>query len=66
MTDLEIEKENKIRFIKKFAKLNLANILRKVDISRQAIYRVPCKVSVDKVNKMVEEITQEISDLWEK
>lgn len=64
--DEQIEKENKIKFIKKFAKLNFANVLRKVKISRQAIYRTPCKVSIEKINEMVEEISKEIADLWEK
>ena len=66
MSDIEIEKENKIRFIKKFAKLNFADILRKVNISRQAIYRGPCKVSPKKIDEIVDEISKGIADLWEK
>ena len=66
MTDIEIEKENKIKFIKKFASMNLTKICAKVGINRQGLYQVPCRVSMETINKIVEEITKEIADLWEK
>lgn len=66
MTDKEIEKENKIRFIKKFASMNLTKICRKVGIKRQGLYEVPCRVSLETINKICDLITEEISDLWEK
>ena len=64
--DEKIEKENKIKFIKKFASLNLTKICAKVGINRQGLYQVPCRVSMETVNKIVDEITKEIADLWEK
>lgn len=60
----EIERENKIRFIKKFAKLNLMDVCREAHITRQAIYRG--KMSESTINEVVEIITRKIADLWEK
>lgn len=58
-----VEKELKIKFIKKFAKLNLTDVCKKVGVARQSIYMG--EISLEKLNRVVDEISCEIADLWE-
>lgn len=64
MEDMEKDREQKLEFVKKFAKLNLKDICLKAGISRQAIYRG--KISDAKLDIVVDIITNRIADLWEK
>lgn len=59
-----VEKEMRIRFIKKFAKLNLTDVCKKVGISRQLIYTG--EISLEKLNRVCDVISEELADLWEK
>ncbi len=59
-----IERENKIKFIKKFSALNLKRVCKNANVSRQAIYQG--EITLQKLDAVVDEIIKEISDLWEK
>lgn len=57
-------REDKINFLRNFAKLNLSKICLDLGISRQVIYSK--EISDEKLDLTVKKLIEELNSLWEK
>lgn len=59
-----MSRNEKLLFIKKFRLLNFSNILKRANVTRQAV--ATGRISDEKIDTIIEIIESDIAKLWEK